>query len=244
MKEKDLILSWGFDVIRYHQKILSEYNLSELKERKNEENFIFSFYQRDENFLSLNAKSFSSLLGKRLIEVPKDFNLSFLNPLLEYEDFIIDSDDLGRDILFTCEESKLRNYFGANPKSPYFTKPIFFKKEVLDKYYASSSKYSVSDGYLSCNSLWGICIDNGLKDNVAVFLGDLGRLPYKEQKHWKLYNLAQGKISDPFFRRNFLAEFCSSSNPSEYFKEKMLLFKRKWKDKFGWDLFRDLEKED
>jgi len=244
MKEKNLILSWGFDIIRYHKKTIEEYNLEKLNEKKSEENFIFSFCQRNENFISFNAKSFSSLLGKRLIEIPDNFNISYLNPTLEYEDFIIDSNDLGKDILFTCDESKLRNYFGANPESPYFTTPVFFKKEVLDKYYANPSKYSVSDGYLSYNSLWGISIDNGLNENVAVFLGDIGRLPYKEQKYWKLYNIPQGKISDPFFRRNFLAEFCSSSNPSEYFKEKMIIFKKEWKDKFGWDLFRDLKKED
>ena len=244
MKEKNLILSWGFDIIRYHQNTLAEYGLSELNEKEEEKSFIFSHHRRDGTFPSFNAKSFSSLLGKRLIDVPSDFNISALNPIAEYEEFIIDSDDLGKDILFTCEESKLRNYFGANPESPYFTKPVFFKKEVLDKYYANPSKYSVSDGYLSCNSLWGICIDNGLNENVAVFLGDLGRLPYKEQKYWRLYNISRGNISDPFFRRNFLAEFCSSSNPAEYFKEKMTLFKRKWKDKFSWDLFRDLNKED
>lgn len=244
LREHNLILSLGFDLIRWHDREIKEYNLKKESEKIKDGELNYSFYSRNENFGSDDAKSFSSICGKRYIEVPTDFKESMLEPERRYEEFIIDVDKLGNNINFTCEEEKLGNYFGKNKDSPQFTKSVFFKKEVLDKYYGESSKYSVEDGYLSCKGLWGICIDNNLQTNVAVLLGDLGRLPHKEQKHWKLYNIPKGKISEPFFKRNFEAEFCSPSCPAEYFKERINEFNKKWKEKFGWELFKPLNKED
>lgn len=153
-------------------------------------------------------------------------------------------DASGNNVKFTCDESKLANLFGANSKAPNFLTPIFFKKEVLDKYYIKPSKYSISDGYLSCGSKWGINIDNNAENCIMVYLGDLGRMPYEEQQHWKLHNITDGNISQTSFKRDFRAEFCSPTEPSLFFKEKLSSFSKKWKDKFGWDLFKPLNKED
>jgi len=161
-----------------------------------------------------------------------------------FERFVIKMDDSGKKIEYTCDESKLSNYFGANPEAPHFLTPIFFKKEVLDKYYNKPSKYSVSDGHLSCGDIWGINIDNNAVDCIMVYLGDLGRFPYAEQQHWKLYNITKGNISETSFKRNFQAEFCSPTEPALFFKEKLVLFSEKWKEKLGWDLFKPLNKED
>jgi hypothetical protein len=244
LRDNHLILSLGFDLMRWQDKLLEEYGFDTLSFEDSGEDLNLSFYARNENFISDNSHSFSSIYGKKYISPPKNFNESILNPKEEYENFIIGIEDNGDYKYFTCEEERLGNYFGKNPDAPLFVNPVFFKKEVLDKYYSQPSKYSVTDGYLSCKGLWGIRIDNNVPENVTVFLGDLGRLPNKEQKYWKLYNLSEGTISEPFFKRNFKAEFCSPSNPAEYFKEKVTLFKQKWKDKFGWDLFRDLKEGD
>jgi hypothetical protein len=244
LQKNNLILSLGFDLIRWHDKKIESYELERKNEQIKDKELIYSFYSRNENFIGDDAKSFSSICGKRYIMPPENFKDSMLEPKRKYEEFIIGLDKFGNPKYFTCEESKLANYFGANPGSPHFVKPIFFKKEVLDKYYNSPQKYTVKDGYLSYEGLWGIRIDNNLGDNVSVFLGDLGRLPYKEQLHWKNYNIAEGKISEPFFKRNFEAEFCSPSCPAEYFKERMNQFRKNWKEKFNWDLFKPLNKED
>jgi hypothetical protein len=235
LKENELILSMGFDLGRLNNKEKEEYDFEISSLQKNGEDIIFSFGAINDACISKESKSLSFIRGKKYVACPKGFNESVLEPKEEYEEFIVEINDDGSHKYFICDESKLENLF---------LKPVFFKKEVLDKYYSKPSKYTVHDGYLSCAGLWGIRIDNNIQENVAVFLGDLGRLPNKEQKHWKLYNIPKGKISEPFFKRNFEAEFCSPSNPVDYFKEKMAFFKRKWKDKFGWDLFKDLKKED
>lgn len=162
----------------------------------------------------------------------------------KYEKFIVDVDRLDKPLYFTCNPSKLGNLFGANPEAPNFLTPVFFDRKVLEKYYFSPEEYSVDDGCLSMGIKWGIRIDNNLKENVSVYLGDLGSLPHEEQLHWKIHNIPKGKISQPFFKRNILAEFSSPTSPPEYFKEKMAIFTQKWKNKFGWDLFKPLNKGD
>jgi len=161
-----------------------------------------------------------------------------------FEKFIIKIDNSGKEIEHICDESELGNNFGANPKAPHFLTPIFFKKEVLDKYYNKPSKYSISDGYLSFGSVWGINIDNNAIGGIMVYLGDLGRLPYEEQKHWRLHNISKGNASKISYKRDFQAEFCSPTEPALFFKERLGLFNKIWKEKLGWYLFKSLDKKD
>src|SRR3989344_9095942 len=104
---------------------------------------------------------------------------------MKFEKFMA-IDISGKKIKYTCDESKLANHFGANSEAPHFLTRVFFKKEVLDKYYDKPSKYSVNDGYLFYikeNGIneWGMPIDNNAKDCVMAYLGDLGKMPYEEQ---------------------------------------------------------------
>jgi hypothetical protein len=158
--------------------------------------------------------------------------------------------NVGKKIKFTCDNSKLANNFGSNPKSPSFLTLIFFKREVLDKYYNYPSKYSINDGYLLYKNekginVWGMPIDNNQGDCIGVYLGDLAKLPYEEQQYWKLFNiLKRGKVSKTSFKRDFEAKFCSPEEPVLFFKERLSLFNSKWNKKFGWFLFKPLNAED
>ncbi len=61
--------------------------------------------------------------------------------------------------------------------------PAFFRQEVLAKYKVDQNKYSFSEYDVDSTPY---CInDDG---QVCVWLGDLGKMSYKEQQHWKLYN--------------------------------------------------------
>jgi len=162
----------------------------------------------------------------------------------KFEKFRFKQNDIEKEIEYTCDKSKLANYYDANPNAPHFLTPIFFKKEVLDKYYNKPSKYSVRDGYLSCGIAWGIRIDNNAEGCVMVYLGDLSDLPYEEQQHWKLHCAINGNASETSFKRDFKAEFCSPSEPALFFKEKLSIFNSKWNGKFGWYLFKPLNKKD
>jgi hypothetical protein len=196
------------------------------------------------------GKTVSRLLGKKLIApLPKE--QSGFWPYNEeeeekHEDFIIGVDEAGKPVTYTSNPDKLANYFGANPTAPHYLTPVFFRREVLAKYFQQPQKYSVRDGHLGCRSLWGVQIDNNHEDYVLVFLGDLGRdLPHHEQVYWKSFNVPpDGTISEVNLRRSFLAEFIDPTSPDLIFKNALAALNTAWQKRFGWPLFLPLHAGD
>ncbi|MDP8162540.1 hypothetical protein QJU89_04475 [Pasteurella skyensis] len=219
---KDMFLSIQFDY-----RIDSNLSLEELNKEQNLEEYkndlsIWSIGYGDFNGFSCNGyKSFVRFTGKKLI-FPFDKSKKKSSIKDEYIDFIIDVNDDGEEILFNSNPGLLGNYFGANPNNPDYLTPVYFDKEVLSKYYNLPSKYSVEDSYLRCGTLWGLQMDNHHQDMICVWLGDLGRdLPYKEQLHWRSYNiLPKGKVSNTFVKRQLLAEPTDSEEIDHIFKIK------------------------
>jgi hypothetical protein len=123
---------------------------------------------------------------------------------------------------------------------------VFFKPEVLKRYYDDPGLYSISDGRLSCGSLWGVQIDNGNPAAVMVFLGDIGRdISSSHRDHWRAYNIPPvSKMSESNFRRSFLAQFAETENPEHLLKNTYLAIQRAWIEKWGWGLYRDAEGSD
>jgi len=152
-----------------------------------------------------------------------------------YASFIVAVDKQGKNVTETCDARK-NNYLTA----------VFFKSEVLNKYYENTSKYSVRDGYLGCGSLWGVAIDNDHEEHVSVFLGDLGRdLPENERSYWRSFNVPPpGGISETAFRRSFLAEFAAPSRSDLRFKDALYKLNERWIKNYDWQLFKALTKDD
>ena len=195
-------------------------------------------------------RSFSRLLGKRLIPpLPKEksglWGFAEKEPE-KYVDFIIGADKNGNEIIHTSDPDKLANYFGANPDAPHYLTPVQFRKQVLDKYYQQSKKYSVESGILRCGSLWLVRIDNHFEDRVAVWLGDLGRdLPYEEQLHWRSFNIPPtGGVSETYFRRQILAQFADSDRPEHVFRMLYDRLQMSCKKYLGWQILLPLAQED
>ena len=187
----------------------------------------------------------SRVIGKVLLAPPKlsragiwPFSISDRDKEQEIF-FIFGTDKEGQPVEYTSEPSKLANYFGANPNAPHYLTPIFFRKEVLSKYYADPDRYAISDGYLSCRSLWGCQIDNNHSTHVVVFLGDLGRdLPLPERFHWKQFNVPpEGEVSETNFRRSFLAQWAGPSAPDLVFRREYRHLNEHWENAQGWPLF-------
>lgn len=158
-------------------------------------------------------------------------------------------DHAGKKINFTCNEAKLGNFFGKNPESPQYLTRISFDKKVLDKYYNEPSRYVVRDGYLFYVKddgvyKWGLPMDNNAHDCIMAYLGDLGTMPYEEQRHWKLHNILEGAPSSTSYKRDFMAQPASATEPALFFKERLNIFNNKWQKKFGWRLFKELNKGD
>ena len=247
---KEMHFAIYFDVFRYSSNTLDELGMKETDESFNDALTRADFFVRKFDYSMDEEKiSMSRLLGKRLIPgLPKE--KSGFAPYEEEEsdhaDFVIGSDEYGDPVSYNCDHEALANYFGANPEAPHYLTPVFFRREVLNKYFAQPEKYSVEDNILTCGSLWSLRMDNNHEKYIIVYLGDLGRdLSYREQLYWKSFNVPpDGHISQTEFKRAFLAEFADPERADLKFKQRFRLFQERWFKKFGWHLFRPLTEKD
>lgn len=190
---------------------------------------------------------FTRILGKKLIlcEPMEKCGVWPFEKEKVYQEFIIGG-DIDEPLSFTCNPDLLSNYFGANPDAPHYLTPVFFRKDVMQKYY-SASDYDITDGHLSRTGSWSLRLDNNSPGHVSVFLGDLGTdLPEKEQVYWKSFNILPDgrKISNANFQRSFLGNFHDSESPEHIFKSKFRLLQDTWRDNYGFELFLPLANKD
>ncbi len=194
------------------------------------------------------GKSLARMLGKCSIPPIAGYRLSEQGrfPIEKlHEDFVIGFDSDGRELTFTSDEDHLSNYFGKNPNAPNYLTPVYFSPEVLNKYYGDPSRYEVSDGLVSCTRYWSLEMDNNLSQHVAAFLGDLGHLPYKEQLHWKSYNIPpQAGMSHAAVARAFMGQFAEPEKADLFLKNRLNSFSEVWRKNLGWDLFLPLSEGD
>lgn len=167
-------------------------------------------------------KSSSRLLGKDIIkgyqEKGKEVQLAE-----QFMSFIIGRDGEGKLIELSCDPSPLSSYF-TDKGTPHFLTSVFFKPEVLQKYYSQPGLYTVDDYQVMYLHQWSIDYDMTSERLVHVYLGDLGQsLSYEEQLHWRQFNVApKGEMSDYRFKADFLAEWALSTpeqTPVGHFKE-------------------------
>ncbi|SFN56590.1 hypothetical protein SAMN05660284_01778 [Formivibrio citricus] len=209
------------------------------------ESLTYTIYSGDS--YSDGYTSFSRILGKKLIqcETVEKCGVWPFEQEKAYQDFIIGG-DIDEPEMFSCDPDGLANYFGANPDAPHYLTPVFFRKEVMQKYY-SSSDYEIADGRLCRTGAWDLRLDNNSPNHVSVFLGDLGRdLPSKEQVYWKSFNLMPDgrKISRTNFERSFLGNFYDAESPGHRFKQKFKDIQEYWNKKYSWLLFLPLSIKD
>lgn len=103
----------------------------------------------------------------------------------------------------------------------------------------------MNDASIFCDA-WNLRIDNDHDNYIMVFLGDLGILPEKEQEYWKSFNISPigKKISETAFQRNIMGEFCNPKSLDLEFKNLYDHDIKKWTEKYGWPLFRNLSPSD
>ena len=134
---KEMHLSVGID-----SRVYSTLRLDEVPEEERRQEV---FTDRGAHLLYVNncdfkdgAETFSRLIGKRLIDPPPR-ELSGVWPYVKkqpHEEFIIGRAADGDERQFTCDPQQLANFFGANPGAPHQITPVFFRPDVLTKYYA------------------------------------------------------------------------------------------------------------
>jgi hypothetical protein len=246
---KDMYFVIYFDIVQFSMIPPREFDSEEIESVVKGDDFIYSFHIDSAELASDTKKSFSRLLGKKVIlpfSKEKSGKWPYDDRSQRYVEFIIGVNDNGDNIVYSCKPSDLANNFGANRHAPDFLTPVFFRREVLNKYYAHPEKYSVEDSYLRCGSLWVLRLDNNHERYVVVFLGDLGQiLPYQEQQYWASFNVPpDGGISRVYYQRSIMGEFADPESADLLFKQHFESFQRSWFEKFEWYLFQPLEKGD
>jgi hypothetical protein len=138
-----------FDYNLFSSRTIEELGIEEHSREEKGADFIYSVsFGRWPGLSDNTKKSHGRLLGKKLVSSDRSFKPDiFGRQEKQYIDFIIGADDNGKEVLFTCNEAALSNYFGANPGAPHYLTPVCFRKEVLNKYYSQPQKYTVSDGW-------------------------------------------------------------------------------------------------
>ena len=227
-----------FEAMRFQDKTLEELGQQKIDNVKKGDSYTFSLCVRN---LDLgDKKSQGWLLGKKLIAGLKNFNPTIWETRADekFEEFIIGVDENGKEITCSCNTDY--------QSSSGFLTPVFFKREVLKKYYDDPDKHSVEDGYIKREGFWGLRALNNHREHVIAWLGDLKTLPHKEQTHWRAFNLTPStrKISHTDFTRNIEGHFADPEHPELYFKYKFELFQEAWHKQFGWHLFMPLSTGD
>jgi hypothetical protein len=238
-----------FESVRWGRYTLEGMGCQEERRESREDLTSYGFVLCDaEMVLDKEKKSLSRIMGKKLIPpATTKAHRSRHADDSHYPEFIIGQNESGELVRFTCDDEKLANYFGKNPEAPHYLTPVFFRREVLQKYYSNPAKYSVEDAYLRCGSLWGLRLDNDHPRHVTVFLGDLGRdLPAPERDYWKSFNIPPDGpgISDVNWKRGFMCEFTDPTHPELKFKSAFEHFQRRHQEQFNWTLFKALEPGD
>ena len=216
---------------------------------RNDDNTVFYTVNIGRGHNGIQEENFSILFGKKVLFgcKLKDCNIWPYNEKKQYIEFIVGVDDNGRELHYTCDPSKLSNYFGANPDAPHYLTPIFFDSAVLSKYYSNPEKYKVDDGIIRCGTLWSLYIDNQNTGYVSAYLGGLGRnLPSEQEQHyWRGFNKAlDAKLSATKFKRDFMALPASSQSQDFVFKNTYVKTNRQFAEKAGWPLFLELDEQD
>lgn len=185
-----------------------------------------------------NNNAFSMLVGKDIIlpylEPKHQDYFSVSGKPHSYEKYSYKIGDDGNEVEESCDKE-------SKESTGHFLTPIFFKKEVLDKYYNKPRFYKIEDGEICCLDLWSISFGESDDGLIHVWLGDLGRIPYNEQKYWKTYNVVPGScLSKNFVRRQLLSEFTDNEDPCERLLDLRTKINIIFVNRFNVKLFNDL----
>jgi len=188
-------------------------------------------------------KSFSRLLGKDIIrpyDQPAAYHTDWvdLTDKKKYVSFIIGRDKDGNEIESTCDTN-------TSGSADVLTN-VFFDRRVLQKYANEPRRFNVTPLYLGCLSQWGVPIDINPAGLVHAYLGDLARIPYAEQLHWRAHNVVgKGGVSRERFQRDFMVQPADPvGDPAWTFRRAYMRFQKLATGAWGEPVFKPLHPED
>ncbi len=199
---------------------------------------IFEWYARNEAVTTSYA-SFGRVLGKDIVAPYTGLTGDPRESVTGYESFIVARNSDGTERVASAEESA---------KDAPFLTAVYFRPDVLRRYYDAPDRYSIDTGVLRCLDFWDIPFERRTSDDlIQVYLGDLGRIPHVDQRHWRPFNVQPPGtgISDVRFRRDFNAEWVNPEGDVAFeFKRALVAVNRSSVKVLGSPLFQDLTEPD
>ena len=129
--------------------------------------------------------SAESYIGVQLLKsaMPKKYAVELINTIYEnkqeYETFLALDWQYSKQLVnMSCS------------KEHYKLLPAFFRQEVLSRYKSDQNKYKFSEHSIGEGNKWSLKYSINDEGQVHAWLVDIGKIPYDEQQHLKLYNEA------------------------------------------------------
>src|SRR5207248_1110585 len=88
-----------------------------------------------------------------------------------------------------------------------FLTPVFFREEVLERYYEDPRTFTVEEDLVRGGRRWDLPIARTGRGTVQAWLGDVNELSLSVQRHWQQYSVPGEGVPEWRIRRDFLAEF-------------------------------------
>lgn len=185
-----------------------------------------------------DGRGFSRFFGKKIVR-------PYPKPRHKYYDLV--ADDQEKYMTYKCLENgepveKSCDVESGLQPGPFCTL-VFFRKEVLSKYH-NLSRYVVRDSVIWHHDLWNLPFGQN-DDTVYAWLGDLGRIPYDEQMHWKEHNvMPRGGMDANFVLNQVFGEFAEIRSKCEVLLDLQSKTNADFKRRFGFGLFKEPSSKD
>ena len=175
--------------------------------KNEEEDIYYNYYQNTDYNYSIKL-----IKGFQIIHCEKEYDE--FEKETEFETFLVKDFESGEVIEHTCHPDKISNMFVENDY-PRDLSMVFFDKEVMYKYENDSEKYTIRDRSIECRDYWylGYSMSDD-KSQVIIYLCELSKLPYEEQKHWKRFNEEpKSKLPKHVIKNDFNGEWHDCIDP-------------------------------
>lgn len=118
-----------------------------------------------------------------------------------------DDDELDEPLRYPVGYDEAGNVaYGSHPPDEFLT-PVFFSRNVLDRYYADQRVFSVDASQVS-GGRWSLPIAETEAGTIQAWLGDVSDLPPSVQRHWHTHAIApEGAIPGWRIRSDLLGGF-------------------------------------
>ena len=204
----------------------------------------FAWFAIEDDRVTGDASAFSNVMGKFVVEgavTARVRRIEARRAEKSYVEFVYMIDPASGDMKrHTCNPTMLGDY--ADSSKLHSMTPVYFTREVLNRYGLEPSRYRVTATRISCLDLWGLDISTNTAGLIEVYLADLGGLPEREQSHWLAHNVPpEGEMDEGRFRRDFLNQSVGSPDPVGDLRRARLRAAKVTDAFLGSPLWRDLD---